>query len=98
MADTQSLQHYIDGADADGGSERIDVVNPATGAVVATVPAGTAADVDRAVAAARAAFPGWSHTPVDERAEVVRKISDGIAERAEEIASTITAEMGSPIT
>ncbi|TCK20971.1 aldehyde dehydrogenase family protein [Pseudonocardia endophytica] len=93
-----SLQHFIDGADVSGGSERIDVVNPATGAVVGSVPAGTAADVDRAVAAARAAFPGWSQTPVDERAEVVRKISDGIKERAEEIASTITAEMGSPIT
>ena len=98
MTDSRPLQHFIDGADAPGGSDRIDVVNPATGAVVGSVPAGTAEDVDRAGAAARAAFLGWSQTPVAERAEVVRKISDGIKERADEIASTITAEMGSPIT
>ncbi|MEV1291880.1 aldehyde dehydrogenase family protein [Pseudonocardia sp. NPDC049635] len=94
-----TLQHFIDGAATAGtAGERIEVTDPATGAVVGSVPAGTAQDVDRAVAAARAAFPGWSSTPVAERAAVVQRISEGIAGRAGEIAASITAEMGSPIT
>ncbi|WP_155348865.1 aldehyde dehydrogenase family protein [Acrocarpospora pleiomorpha] len=76
----------------------IDVVNPATGEIVARVPSGTAADVDRAVAAATAALPHWAATGVEERAAVVRRISEGLQNRAEEIATTITAEMGAPIT
>ncbi|WP_240670267.1 aldehyde dehydrogenase family protein [Actinoplanes solisilvae] len=81
-----------------GSSGRtIEVLNPANGEVVGETPAGTAEDVDRAVAAARAAFPGWAATPPAERAAVVRRIADGLKERAEQLATTITAEMGSPI-
>ena len=76
----------------------IEVVNPATGAVIGTVVAGTPADVDTAVAAAVAAFPTWSATPVDERVKVVRRIAEGLAERTAEFASTMTAEMGTPLT
>ena len=47
------------------------MVNPTTEQPLATVPAGTPADVDRAVAAARAAFPGWAATPVAERAALL---------------------------
>jgi aldehyde dehydrogenase (NAD+) len=90
--------HWIDGRAAAGSGETIDVVDPATGATVATVPAGTAADVDQAVQAAQRAFPGWSTTPVAERAAVVQRISDGLKARAAEIAGSITAEMGAPIT
>ena len=79
------------------GSERIEVVNPATGDVIAAVPAGTPADVDRAVAAAKAAFPGWSNTDLAERIAAVERLSEGLKARAEEIAASITAEMGSPI-
>ena len=50
------------------GDERLTVVNPTTERELATVPAGTPGDVDRAVAAARAAFPAWSGTPAAERA------------------------------
>jgi aldehyde dehydrogenase (NAD+) len=89
--------HWINGERVEGGGERIDVVNPATEEVVAAVPAGTPADVDRAVAAARAAFRGWSSTPLNERIAVVQRISDGLKARHGEIAATITAEMGSPI-
>ena len=46
----------------------IDVVNPATEEVAGRIPPGTPADVDRAVAAARAAFPAWSQAPLEERA------------------------------
>jgi aldehyde dehydrogenase (NAD+) len=94
---TTSPGHWINGTLVEGGADRIDVVNPATGEVVATVPAGGPAEVDRAVAAARAAFPGWSGTDVAARVAVVQRISEGLKARREEIAGTITAEMGSPI-
>ncbi|MFY1668616.1 aldehyde dehydrogenase family protein [Plantactinospora sp. WMMB334] len=90
--------HWIDGKPAPAGSpETIPVVNPANGEIVAEVPAGTAGDVDRAVAAARAAFPGWAATPPAERAAVVARIAEGLRARSEEIAVTITAEMGAPL-
>jgi aldehyde dehydrogenase (NAD+) len=90
--------HWIDGTAVAGGSGTIDIVNPATGEVIAAVPSGTAADVDKAVAAATAAFPGWAGTGPAERAAVVQRISEGLHSRVGEIAETITAEMGAPIT
>ncbi len=90
--------HWIAGAWATGGSERIEVVDPATGEIVAGVPAGVPADVDRAVSAARAAFARWSTTDVAERAAVVRRISAGLKARGADIAAAVTSEMGSPIT
>jgi aldehyde dehydrogenase (NAD+) len=93
-----SSAHWIGAEAVAGSTDMIDVVNPANGEVVAQVPSGTAADVDRAVAAASAAFPGWAATGPDERAAVVRRISEGLRSRAEEIATTITSEMGAPIT
>ncbi|MGI5149770.1 aldehyde dehydrogenase family protein [Plantactinospora sp. CA-294935] len=90
--------HWINGGWHPAGSPAtIGVRNPANGEIVAGVPAGTAADLDRAVAAARAAFPGWAATAPAERAAVVRRIGEGLRTRAEEIATAITAEMGSPI-
>ncbi|MFG1709638.1 aldehyde dehydrogenase family protein [Nonomuraea sp. M3C6] len=90
--------HWIGGDAVTGTTDTTDVVNPATGEVVARVPAGTAADVDRAVSAATAAFPGWAATDPAERAAVVHRISEGLRSRVEEIATTITSEMGAPIT
>ncbi|WP_028926392.1 aldehyde dehydrogenase family protein [Pseudonocardia acaciae] len=90
--------HWINGERVEGGGDRIEVVNPATEEVVAAVPAGTGADVDAAVTAAGKALPGWSAASVTDRAAVVMKISEGIAARRDELAATITAEMGSPIT
>jgi aldehyde dehydrogenase (NAD+) len=95
---TARTGHVIGGEMIDETSERIDVVNPATEEVIGSVPAGTAADVDAAVSAASSAFGSWSNTPAGERAAVVRRISAGLAARRDEIAATITAEMGSPIT
>ncbi|MFF7364462.1 aldehyde dehydrogenase family protein [Streptomyces sp. NPDC008125] len=79
------------------GRDTIAVVNPADEQVIAHVPAGTAADVDAAVRAARAAFPGWAATPPAERAARLAALRDALAARAEEIAETITAELGSPL-
>jgi aldehyde dehydrogenase (NAD+) len=80
-----------------GAGERIDVVNPATEEVIASVPAGTPADADAAVRAAAAAFPGWAATPLADRVAAVRRINDGLKARADELAATITAEVGTPI-
>ncbi|GAA2375203.1 aldehyde dehydrogenase [Catellatospora methionotrophica] len=91
------LGHWIGGRIIPGTGETIPVTNPADGRVVAEAPAGTAAHVDQAVAAARAAFPGWAATDPAERAAAVRRIAEGLQARAEEIAVTITTEMGSPI-
>lgn len=89
--------HWIGGETVAGTAGSLPVVNPATGEVVAETPAGTAADVDRAVAAARAAFPAWSATTPQHRADVLRRLGAGLGARQEEIAQAITAEMGSPI-
>ncbi|MEV4193773.1 aldehyde dehydrogenase family protein, partial [Streptomyces toxytricini] len=58
------------------GRDRIEVVNPADEQVIADVPAGTAEDVDAAVRAARAAFPGWAATPPAERAALIGALRD----------------------
>lgn len=91
--------NYIDGKWAvSSGSTRIPVINPANDEVIAEVVAGTAADVDAAVAAARAAFPAWSATPVGQRADYLTAIAGKLAERSEDLARTISSEMGCPIT
>jgi aldehyde dehydrogenase (NAD+) len=79
------------------GKEMIDVHNAGTGEVMGKVPAGTEKDIDAAVAAARAAFEGWSATPAAKRAEYLQKISDGLKARAAELGSTIAQEVGMPI-
>ncbi|SMY09340.1 aldehyde dehydrogenase family protein [Flavimaricola marinus] len=73
-----------------------DVINPATGEVAAECPLGSAAEVDAAVAAARAAFPGWAATPDDERVTALNKIADLIEANAEDLAALITQEQGKP--
>ncbi|MFC8715460.1 aldehyde dehydrogenase family protein [Streptomyces sp. NPDC057197] len=74
----------------------IEVVNPADEQVVATVPAGTPEDVDAAVRAARAAFPGWAATPPAERAARLAALCDVLTARKDEIAETVTTELGAP--
>jgi acyl-CoA reductase-like NAD-dependent aldehyde dehydrogenase len=89
---------YIDGAWVTAtGTEVIEVVNPATEQVLASIPAGTAADAATAVAAARAAFEGWSGTSREERGAFLTKLHQGLAARAEEIARTISSEVGMPL-
>ncbi|MFC8247700.1 aldehyde dehydrogenase family protein [Streptomyces chartreusis] len=89
---------YIDGAWRPATSgDVIEVVNPADERVIGQVPAGTAADVDTAVRAARAAFPGWAATPPAERAARLAALRDVLVARKDEIAETVTAELGSPL-
>jgi len=91
---------YIGGAwvDPAPGARDLAVENPATEAPVAHIACGTAADVDRAVAAARAAWPAFAATPVAERIALLRRIHAAYLARAEEFAQAMTAEMGAPIT
>ncbi|MGK8506548.1 aldehyde dehydrogenase family protein [Nocardia asiatica] len=88
---------YIGGAwVAPAGGQSFEVVNPATEQVCGTVASGSAADVDRAVAAARAAFPAWSATSVGERVELLRAIGAEYGKRAGDLAAALTEEMGAP--
>jgi aldehyde dehydrogenase (NAD+) len=79
------------------GADPIEVVNATTEEVIGTVPGCTPVDADRAVAAAREAFEGWSRTSREERAGYLTAIAAGLGERAEEIAATITQELGMPL-
>ena len=75
----------------------IDVVNPATEGIVGSVPVGTAADIDRAVAAAHSALPGWSATNPKVRAGYMTQIHEELVARGPELAELITNELGMPI-
>ncbi|WP_433297978.1 aldehyde dehydrogenase family protein [Actinoplanes sp. CA-030573] len=79
------------------GSSSIEVENPATEEVIAHVPAGTASDVDRAVAAARDAFDGWAATPMAERGAVLDRLHTALSARADEVAKTVGLELGTPL-
>jgi betaine-aldehyde dehydrogenase len=99
MASTvKTLRNFIDGelieAEGAGGEA---VLNPATGEELARAPISTAADVDRAVAAARRAFEGWSRTTPAQRAEALLAIANVIEQNGEEIARLEALNAGKPI-
>lgn len=86
-----------------GGSERIEVVDPSTEQVCGSIPAGTAADVEAAVAAARRAFDGdgttvaWPDLPLGERLGYLAAIADALDARVDELAELIATELGMPL-
>jgi aldehyde dehydrogenase (NAD+) len=89
---------YIDGGWVpSSGSDHIDVENPATEQIIGRVPSGTSEDVDRAVAAARAAADSWSATSPEERGKYLTRLREALAGRSEEMAQTIATEMGAPL-
>ncbi|GCB50669.1 aldehyde dehydrogenase family protein [Streptomyces sp. NL15-2K] len=88
---------YLDGAWRPAtGPDTIEVVNPVDEQVIGRVPAGTAEDVDAAVRAARAALPAWAATAPAQRAARLAALRDALAARQDEIAETVTAELGAP--
>lgn len=90
---------YIGGAwTAPQGTQTMPILNPATNRQIGTLTMGNAADVDRAVAAAKAAFETWSFTPKVARRALLVRLLEISEEREEEMAQAITAEMGAPIT
>jgi acyl-CoA reductase-like NAD-dependent aldehyde dehydrogenase len=82
---------------APSGADRLEVVNPTTEEVLGTIPGCSPVDVERAVDAARDAFYFWSQTPREERARFIAAIAAGLNERGDEIAATITQELGMPL-
>jgi aldehyde dehydrogenase (NAD+) len=88
---------YIDGAwVSPSGPETLEVIDSTTEEVFATIPAGTPADIDRAVQAAHRAFPGWAATPAKDRSAFLQRIAEGLQARAGEIADVISHEVGMP--
>jgi len=93
----QRTQFYIDGRwVTPKGNGSIDVFSPTDGTLLAAIPEGTAADAAAAVLAARRAFDRWAATTPATRAEYLKKIQEGLKARTDEIARTITLEMGMP--
>lgn len=89
---------YINGAWVDPVKPAtLDVINPATEEAYTKISVGTAADVDKAVAAAKAAFPKFSQTSKAERLKLLKRILDVYNERAEDIAKAVSDEMGAPM-
>jgi aldehyde dehydrogenase (NAD+) len=74
------------------------VISPATEEPIATISLGTQADVDQAVGAAQKAFTSYSQTPISERLALLERVIEIYKSRIDEIAQTISAEMGAPIT
>ncbi len=88
---------WIAGHAVAGSGEPLDILNPATGEVIETVNLATADDVGSAVAAASAAFPGWSTATPAERSTVLHDLAARMGSRAEEYAQVESAQAGKPI-
>ncbi len=95
MSTPEQLQHYINGQRVAGTSGRSsEVFNPALGTVKAQVPLASRAEVDAAVAAAKAAFPAWAATPPLRRSRIMAKFRALCEEHHEALANIITSEHG----
>src|SRR5687768_2503269 len=95
---TRLLDNYVGGSWTPSSShEAVPVTNPATGETLARVPLSSAADLDAAVRAARAALPVWRGVSVIERGRRLFALREGLNARREELAQSVTAEMGKTI-
>ncbi|HEX5824622.1 MAG TPA: aldehyde dehydrogenase family protein, partial [Candidatus Limnocylindrales bacterium] len=94
----KTYQQFIGGQWVDSASgETLDVINPANDQVIAKVPKSAAADVDRAVEAADAAFPAWGHATPAERSGALLKLADALEARGEEIGRLESQNAGKPV-
>jgi malonate-semialdehyde dehydrogenase (acetylating) / methylmalonate-semialdehyde dehydrogenase len=90
-----SVRNFVNGNHESSASDQsVDVVNPATGELLARTPLSDASDVDRAVRAASAAFPAWRRTPPGERVQYLFKLRSLLIEHLDELARLITLENG----
>ncbi|PKP94030.1 MAG: aldehyde dehydrogenase [Alphaproteobacteria bacterium HGW-Alphaproteobacteria-16] len=96
MSRTHSYRMLIDGALHDGVSS-FNVINPANGQPFAQCPKADSAMLDTAVAAAKRAFAGWAATPIEQRAELIGRLADGLEARTNDFAALLTAEQGKPL-
>lgn len=90
------IKHWINGKQVDS-KDTFTTWNPATGEEIATVAAGGEAEVNAAVAAAKAAFPKWANTPAKERARIMRRLADLITGHVPHLAALETQDTGLPI-
>ncbi|MDC0059380.1 aldehyde dehydrogenase family protein [Euryarchaeota archaeon] len=91
-------QLYIDGKWVQPiGTGSIEVINPATEEIIGKIPVGSKEDIDIAASAARIAFDSWSKSSIETRIDILNALSNALKERGEDIAQTITAEVGTPI-
>ena len=90
------VQNFIDGAFS-GTSQVLDNVAPGTGEVYGTIPRSRAPEVDRAMAAAKRAFPGWSSTTVADRAACLDKLADAVQRHAATLAEAEAKDNGKPV-
>ena len=95
MGASTTLKNYINGAwCASSATTHLDVINPATTDVLATVPLSSASEVDQAAQAAQAAFVSWRRTPAADRIQYLFKLKALLEEQLEPLAQTITQECG----
>ncbi|MFF2148408.1 gamma-aminobutyraldehyde dehydrogenase [Kitasatospora sp. NPDC058190] len=97
LTDFGAGAQYIAGRQSRGGGAPFQVVNPADGSVVEQVALATAADVDTAVAAAKAALPGWSSTTPGARSEALTRLAAVLTDAARDLARVETAQTGKPV-
>ncbi|MEW1864142.1 MULTISPECIES: gamma-aminobutyraldehyde dehydrogenase [unclassified Streptomyces] len=98
MTELRTLRNHIDGEFRDAADGRTtEVVSPVTGRAYATAPLSGQADVDAAMAAAKAAFPGWRDTTPAERQKALLKIADAIEARADELVAVESENTGKPL-
>ncbi|WP_335981516.1 MULTISPECIES: gamma-aminobutyraldehyde dehydrogenase [Streptomycetaceae] len=98
MTELRTLRNHIDGEFRDAADGRTtEVVSPVTGRAYATAPLSGRADVDAAMAAARAAFPGWRDTTPAERQKALLRIADAIEARADELVAVESENTGKPL-
>jgi len=88
------VQNFIGGQFLGSDAESLDVTNPADGSVISRVPLSSAADLDRAVQSAKAAFPHWSSTPIKERVQVFFRYKALLEANIDELSALITDENG----
>src|SRR5262245_12565775 len=98
MSSYSTDRNHVDGEwldAADGGAS--DVVDPATGKVIASVPASGPPDVDRAVGAARRALGAWAETTPGQRAELLLALADAVLANADDLAAVESRNVGKPL-
>jgi aldehyde dehydrogenase (NAD+) len=92
-------QHFIGGRMvASHGHEHMDIHNPATGELIGRATLGDEVDTERAIAAAKAAFPTWSKTTLEERKVWLQRLADALTERLDDLKAITITEYGAPAT
>jgi acyl-CoA reductase-like NAD-dependent aldehyde dehydrogenase len=94
---SEHVRMWIGGewVDAEGGAT-FEATSPSTGEVIGTIPEGTRADAQRAIAAARSAWPAWASLSAFDRAAAMRRVAEAIGERREDLAHALALDQGKP--